>query len=44
MQRHSVTFVLAVVNLTHNTWPGLYLGNRKRCRKLILVRDIGLEV
>ena len=36
-----LTFVLAVVNLTYNTWSGLYLGNRKRCRKLILVRDIG---
>ena len=36
-----LTFVLAIVNLTYNTWSGLYLGNRKRCRKLILVRDIG---
>ena len=36
-----LTFVLAVVNLTYNTWSGLYLGNSKRCRKLILVRDIG---
>ena len=29
-----LTFVLAVVNLIYNTWSGLYLGNRKRCRKL----------
>ena len=36
-----LTFVLAVVNLTYNTWSGLYLGNLKRCRKLILGREIG---
>ena len=44
MLRHSLTFDLAVVNLTYKTWSGLYLGNRKRCRKLILGRDIGLGV
>ena len=34
------TFDLAVVTLTHNILPGLYLGNI-RCRKLILRRNIG---
>ena len=36
-----LTFDLAVVNLTYKTLSGLYLGNRKSCRKLILGRDIG---
>ena len=36
-----LTFDLAVVTLTYKILSGLCLGNCKRCRKLILGRDIG---